>query len=383
MHISSSFDSGNIEYLDQDTAQDADQADQAVFRLAIRKDNASDFYQWFHFRLTGAAGQDCRLVIENAGDSAYAEGWEHYQAVASYDRREWFRVPTTYQDGHLSIRHTPEFDSVYYAYFAPYTTERHADLLADVIQSPLVAYTNLGHTLDGQDMDLLRIGHHADKQLNMWVIARQHPGETMAEWWMEGFLYRLLDEDDPVARALLDRAVFHVVPNMNPDGGRRGHLRTNAAGANLNREWADPAMDRSPEVFLVRERMHRTGVDFCMDVHGDEALPHNFIAGAEGIEGWNQRLAALQADFQQALVQASPDFQTEHGYDLDPPGSSDLRKNTDYMAQTFDCLAMTLEMPFKDTTTTALPETGWSPRRCRLLGEACLDAMLAVVDKLR
>jgi len=35
---------------------------------------------------------------------------------------------------------------------------------------------------------------------------------------------------------------------MNPDGSWRGHLRTNASGANLNREWGDPTPDKSPEV---------------------------------------------------------------------------------------------------------------------------------------
>ena len=38
------------------------------------------------------------------------------------------------------------------------------------------------------------------------------------------------------------------MPNMNPDGSIRGHLRTNAKGANLNREWKEPTEERSPEV---------------------------------------------------------------------------------------------------------------------------------------
>ena len=29
--------------------------------------------------------------------------------------------------------------------------------------------------------------------------------------------------------------------------------------------------------------MDETGVDFAMDVHGDEAIPANFLAGFEGI----------------------------------------------------------------------------------------------------
>ena len=45
---------------------------------------------------------------------------------------------------------------------------------------------------------------------------------------------------------------------MNPDGSWRGHLRTNAAGANLNREWASPSAERSPEVLAVRNAMDAT-----------------------------------------------------------------------------------------------------------------------------
>lgn len=55
---------------------------------------------------------------------------------------------------------------------------------------------------------------------NIWVIARQHPGETMAEWFIEGLLESLLDSDNPTARSLLQHCRFHVVPNMNPGGSR-------------------------------------------------------------------------------------------------------------------------------------------------------------------
>ena len=41
------------------------------------------------------------------------------------------------------------------------------------------------------------------------------------------------------------------VPNMNPDGSYRGHLRTNAKGANLNREWKNPTPEYSPEASLA------------------------------------------------------------------------------------------------------------------------------------
>ena len=374
MQITSNFDGGNVRCLKCDQPDD--------IQLEIRQDNKSDFYQWFYFRLSGAEGKECRLKFLNAKGAAYADGWQDYQVVASYDREFWFRVPTKYEDGVLQFDHMPEFQSVYYAYFAPYSMERCADLVGWAIGDPKVQLNVLGRTLDGQDLDQLIIGQPGEGKKKLWVHARQHPGETMASWWMEGFIHRLLDEDDALARALLDKAVFYVVPNMNPDGSKRGHLRTNAAGANLNREWLEPSMERSPEVFLVREQMLKIGVNFCLDVHGDEAIPHNFIAGAEGVPGWNESLNRLTTGFGQALMRANPDFQMTHGYPADEPGKADMTICTNYMTETFKCPGITLEMPFKDTADTPQPLQGWSPERCQKLGASAIDAMAAIIDDL-
>jgi murein tripeptide amidase MpaA len=283
----------------------------------------------------------------------------------------------------LTIRHAPERDSVYYAYFAPYSQERHRDAMARYQASPRVRLDVLGQTLDGADLDLLTIGEPGDGKRACWTIGRQHPGETQASWWMEGFLDRLTDAADPVARAVLDAAVLHVVPNMNPDGARRGNLRVNAAGTNLNREWDDPSMEKSPEVYLTRERMRATGVDFCLDVHGDEALPYIFIAGAEGIPSLSDRQVALKKTHDAALLRANPDYQTVKGYPKAPPGKGNLALCSSHVAEYFGALSMTLEMPFKDNANAPDPRHGWSPDRCRRLGAAGLDALHAVVADLR
>lgn len=340
LHITDAFDSGNIDVLD------AAQPDR--IRLEIRKDNGSDFYQWFHFRVTGAAGTPLTMAIENAGGAAYLEGWPGYRACASYDRETWFRIDTSFENGVLTLHHTPQADTVWFAYFAPYSMERHLDLIAWAQGHEAVRLEILGDTLDGQSMDLLTVGDPGDGKRTIWVTARQHPGETMAEWWMEGFLGRLLDDQDPVARVLRDKAVFHIVPNMNPDGSKRGHLRTNAKGVNLNREWDKATPENSPEVFHVLNRMRETGIDLALDVHGDEALPYNFIAGGEGAPHFDAKGQSLLDGYKSALCTASPDFQTAHGYDVDEPGTADLSICTNYLANEFRCLAMTLEMPFKD-----------------------------------
>ena len=368
IQIDAAFDSGNIEVLSISGAE---------ARLAIRKDHASDFFQWFHFRVTGAAGRELVLKITGLNQSAYPGGWPGYRAAFSEDRDYWGRAETSWDKeedgGTLTIRHTPSGGTAWFAYFAPYAMERHHDLIASAASSEGVDYRCLGHSLDGQLIDCLELG---EGPLQVWLYARQHPGESMAEWWMEGALDLLTDPADPHGRKLRQLCRFHIVPNACPDGARRGHLRTNAAGVNLNREWASPSAERSPEVLALRNAMDQSGVDFAMDIHGDEAIPHVFLAGFEGIPGLKAEQKAGYDRYAAILERRTPDFQTRHGYPTAAPGKGILTMSTNQLAERFGAVAMTLEMPFKDNNDLPCAQQGWSPERSKLLGRDCLAALL-------
>lgn len=379
--VNSHFDSGNIEVIDA--------SDPGNIQLRIHEDpfcetDGRAHFQWFHFRLTGARNQELNLHLANAGKASFPHAWSGYQSCASYDRQHWFRVPTNYDEssGTLSIQHRPEQDAIYYAYFAPYSYERHQDLIAKCISHQAVRLEVLGETLDGHDIDLLRIGQPGKGKRRVWMIARQHPGESMAEWFCEGFLERLLDSHSALARHALQKAVFYVVPNMNPDGSWRGHLRTNAAGANLNREWAKPSLETSPEVYHVRNKMDKVGLDMLLDIHGDEELPYNFINGNEGIPCWGERLAKLQKTFVESFKKSSPDFQSQHGYAIDEPNQANLNICAHAIGDRFKTLSLTLEMPFKDTVENPDPVQGWSPGRTKSFGASILNPIVDTVPCL-
>lgn len=376
--ISSNFDGGNISVLSANNPQD--------IKLEISHDNQSEFLQWFYFRLSGACGLDCKLSIENASQTTYAKGWEGYSVATSHDLVSWYRTPSTYDGRTLSWTLTPENDAVYFAYFAPYSLDRHTKQLIHWSQQKGVCLERLGATLDGRDLDCLHVepidhGAGESDRKQIWCVGRQHPGEPMAQWWMEGWMNRLLDEGDATSVALRNLADIHVVPNMNPDGSFRGHLRTNAHGVNLNREWADASMERSPEVFLVQQCMQQTGVDFCLDIHGDEALPYNFIAGTEGVTNWNDERDEQLIGFKRTLATLNPDFQMQHGYPRNAPNNANLSFCSNSVAHTYGCPAYTLEMPFKDTADTPRPNVGWSPERCATLGASFVDAVYLAMTK--
>jgi murein tripeptide amidase MpaA len=366
--IDAAFDSGNIQVL---------AIEGASARLAIRKDKDSDFYQWFHFRVAGCAGRALELRITGLGGSAYPGGWPGYRAAVSEDRVFWGRAASSYDPaedgGTLTIRYTPAADLAWFAYFAPYSMVCHHDLVAGAALTEGVTHRVLGRSLEGQPIDCLELGE-GDKQV--WLYARQHPGESMAEWWMEGALDCLTDPADPVARKLRQLCRFHIVPNVNPDGSVRGHLRTNAAGINLNREWATPSAEKSPEVLCIRNAMDQTGVDFAIDVHGDEAIAAVFLAGFEGIPSWTAELQSGYDRYKAILARRTPDFQTRLGYPAAGKGKANLTMSTNQLAERFGAVSMTLEMPFKDNDDLPCPAQGWSPERSAILGRDCLGALL-------
>ena len=370
--ISSAFDGGNIAVIE---AIEPDN-----IRVNIPHDTNSKFLQWFYFRLQGVMGDPCQIHFENASDAAYPDAWEGYQAVASYDREHWFRVPTVYENNRLTITHEPETDSVYYAYFAPYSYERHQDMIAWAASHDDCITDHLGDTAEGRDITLLEISKTQGLAKNIWIIARQHPGETMAEWFVEGLLERLFDESHPIARALLKQCRFYIVPNMNPDGGVHGNLRVNSKGINLNREWAKPSKEFSPEVLAVQNKMAEVGVDLFLDIHGDEALPVNFLDGCQGVPSFDQRMQQMETLFQETLLAVSPDFQTDKGYAPDQFGEANLTVAAKWVGETYKCLSFTLEMPFKDNELLPDDEVGWSPERSKILGADVLYPIYQVVN---
>jgi murein tripeptide amidase MpaA len=378
LNINSAFDGGNISV--QSIHGD-------LANLEIAPDQQCSQYQWFYFCVDSVLGRAITLNINNAGTSSFPKGWSGYQARYSIDGIDWKQeVNTRYLDGVLSIKHYCNADRVWFAYFAPYTSERHQQLLCKLVQQPGVMHQSLGCSIEGRSIDYFQLGSQLPNAKQIWLFALQHPGETMAQWWTEGALEMLIAPDDhyntTIVEQLLAQCRFHVVPNMNPDGSARGHLRTNALGIDLNRQWQTPSLDKSPEVFYVWQQMLKTGVDFAMDIHGDETIPANFIAGFKGIPNLSAEKWELFVQFRTLLTAQHHDFQDQLGYGDAAPGQANLTIATNAIAHHFNCVALTLEMPFKDHDSNPVPMYGWNPQRCKGLARACLITLLGLIKRL-
>lgn len=384
--VSDAFDGGNVEFLEKDTSRE----DITIVKLNIKKDPFTELEQTHHFQYFSfrciCPNQKIKYVIENAGESSYAKAWQKstvFYSPTLNDPHNWKRqLDTSYEDGKLSWT---QKGSGYFCYFPPYSYNRHLDLISMCGHNAM----SLGKTLDGRDIDCIKLGK-GDKKC--WIIHRQHPGESMAEYFAEGLIERLLGINgsvDGLATNVLQSYTFYIVPNMCLDGSIRGHLRTNAMGSNLNREWAPsknydaPTLERSPEVFNVLKKMDETGVDAFFDIHGDEVLPFNFLAGSEGMPNWGPRLKGLHGAFLASYQRANSDMQKLIGYSPEPSNQGKLNVCSNQISFRFDCLAATLEMPFNDCFTNPDPERGWSPARAKQLGASILNPLAYVYPYLR
>ncbi|MGY4493784.1 M14 family metallopeptidase [Pseudomonas sp. TE3610] len=374
--FSADFDSGNIQVID---ASDATQA-----RLAIRADTRSDHFQWFHFKVDGLVpGQVHGFSLTNAGQSSYRNAWAGYNVVASYDHVTWFRVPSQFDGQALNFSFEPEQPQAWFAYFEPYSRERHDWLINQAITHAGLQLLAVGKSVEGRDLQLLRKGDGAASKKKVWLIAQQHPGEHMAEWFMEGIIERLKNNDDAELNALLAEADLYLIPHMNPDGAFHGHLRTNAMGKDLNRAWQDASAEFSPEVFFALQQMQKFGVDLFIDAHGDEEIPHVFTAACEGNPQYTPRIAGLEQRFRDLLCEQTADFQQVHGYTRDEPGQANMTLACNAVGARFDCLSLTLEMPFKDHDDNPDAVTGWSGKRSAQLGKDVLSVIGKLVHELR
>ena len=134
---------------------------------------------------------------------------------------------------------------------------------------------------------------------------------------------------------------------------------------------------KSPEVLYVLNAMSEIGVDMYLDLHGDEALPYNFVAGSEGNPSYND-IKMFENTFR-ALLNATPESQDEFGYDKDEPGKVNLTVASN-AGEKFKCMAYTVEMPFSDNADVPDDIYGWSVQRSRQLGE---DLLIGVMQLLK
>lgn len=231
-----------------------------------------------HFVVHARAGTSFTLEFRNLdnvwnGQPGSVAG-ELKTVALSDDGKTWRTVATDSLPGNrVQLRATMSGPRLHVARMEPYRLSDLERLLERIRPNRLVQIEEIGRTVGGRPLEIVRIGDPAAAR-RVFVRARAHPWEAGSNWVAQGLIERLLAGDEEAARFLRVYNVS-VLPMANKDGVARGGTRFNLRGMDLNRGWGQPAdPELSPENaalerWLERETAANRKPHLALELHND------------------------------------------------------------------------------------------------------------------
>jgi hypothetical protein len=233
----------------------------------------------WHFQLFARAGSDLTLVLKNFyniwnGRVDLTDASDETVCFFSENGKDWSVAPTTFLEGQkLEVQIHMTSDSLYVARLEPYTVEDLEDLKFEILTHPLVKITEIGKTVEGRDLEIIRVGH-VNAPNRVFIRARSHAWEAGGNWVVQG-LIRSLIKNVSESSKYLERYAVYIMPMANKDRVANGGTRFNMSGENLNRKWDKPANPKyNPENACLEkwlQKMIDRGLkpDLAIDFHND------------------------------------------------------------------------------------------------------------------
>ncbi len=240
----------------------------ATLHVALIQEKRYGYAHSFDFTVTFENPPDViNISIDNAEDSAYRLGWLGYLPFAKR-AGGWERVsePSAYEGGRFQFQVLEPEREMQVAWYEPYDVDR----MHEFVRSCTLAESSV----DDSGFTVVTLGDR--RKATIFVTARQHPGETIGSFFLDGLLRSIADKDNP-ANELLDNFCFVIIPIVNVDGAREHLHRCDERGIDYNRQWATA----SPPVGVTKTKEILSKVDnlfLFADIHGDEVSKTSYVA---------------------------------------------------------------------------------------------------------
>lgn len=282
---------------------------------------------WFFFELHDLTGEKVRLRLANSMQCLGGlEQWTSNCPVARCDNGPWERVPC--KENHWNDAQVLQtwFElpvrgkTLAFAFCYPY---QEAQLLETLGQCPSFRSETIGWSNKGRP--IRRVYNTASpsspEKPGIYVIGRQHSGETTGTWQIDGMLRYL---SSPAGAETLDRFAWWFVPFVDMDGVEEGFYGKDQVALDLNRAW-HPAFPRRVELTAIERDLSRfrqcSQPRMLLDMHapGHGERDCYFVVGADTSDAFREELrriwTQLTAQYGQAGIQP-PLFKEK------PPGSN-------------------------------------------------------------
>ena len=156
--------------------------------------------------------------------------------------------PKTYYSMSFDYKFDQGGDQLYIAYTVPYTfsmiqshLSRLKTLDAEFPNQKCMSFSSIGKSNGNLDLSMIKITNPNPNPSKpaIFIIGRQHSGETYSSFIIHGLINFLISKD-PIANSLREALEFWIVPAVNPDGIVLGNYRCNIQGKDMNRYFSTP-----------------------------------------------------------------------------------------------------------------------------------------------
>lgn len=237
VRFDANFESGNLNTVTT--------TDSITYTVTTRQDIGG---RWFYFKIRNVRNRFVRVKVTSTDVN---------RAVYSYDNINWERFTVAESPAQNQFEKTYSNDSVYVAYYIPYSLTYLRSRLQVWKNSSAVTIDTIGYTARNLPLYEVTVTDRSipdSVKKHIWIHARTHPSETPSSWHFEGIMNTLLGSD-PVVKYYLRRLVFHCIPFTNPDGVYYGKSRTNYDNVDVEADWAKADSLTCKEVLVLKQRM--------------------------------------------------------------------------------------------------------------------------------
>ena len=217
---------------------------------------------WFYLRIVGVKGPRLRCILTNPTQILGGGGrWTHNAPVARVNDGPWQRISSVErrENEHLvpEVIMTIEVpfgsESVEIAACYPYLAEDLEEALQHSANGWTWLQAVIGYSHGGRPIVRLynTLGDEARSKPGIFLIARQHSGETPGSWLLDGIIRHL---GSPAGEHIRRDLCVWIIPFADPDGVASGGYGKDQFPWDLNRAWDRPTR---PEIHAIQADLVR------------------------------------------------------------------------------------------------------------------------------
>jgi len=250
----------------------------------------------WHFQLLAPKGSKLKLILQNFNNIWNGKMGspikDNTTCYISTDGENWSDIPThKTPENRLEVDILMPADSLFVARVEPYRISDLDRLKTDIQNHPYVDIAHIGKTVEGRDLEIIRIGH-VNAPHRILLRGRAHAWEPGGNWVIQGLVKKLL-QDGPRVKDYLKKYCVYILPMANKDRVAFGGTRFNMRGMDLNRKWDSPAdPNLNPENAALEE---------WLLLKIDQGLPPNLAIDFHNDSGGNLHISRPNINLEKYL----------------------------------------------------------------------------------